>query len=293
MFDSNYKTFWSGTNVASNSDELVADLIAQTKISLKPTINYKQYTTPFYIVDDTIVRVPVTVTGKTGSTLHKEFQKGVPIPANAVASAPSEGDCHLTVFHQPSGKLWEFYKFKRSSTGQCSCSWGGIIEDVKKSNGVVQPMMNASGKMELTGASATSLPVCGGMIFLKELKAWQIPHMLAMAIPNPAPTFIAPALRTDGNTSTSKGKIPAGQIFKFPQDIVLDPKWVPIITMMVVAGRDYGMIVRDKSGCVNFYAEDVRQYGFKTDPYLEFFDSKPIADVMKQFPWSKLKAVNF
>lgn len=263
-------TFWTfKSKIAANSSELVADLVAQTKLAGKTWFNTNQYSTPFYVVPALANKIPMSIIqkGKTLTTtaLHKRLQLGVPV--NESMKPAGGTDAHLTIFD---GKtLFEFWKYSWNK-GKPMAQWGGVIEDVNLSNGVFQPV-----NKELWGSTATSLPVSAGMIMLDELKNGVIPHMLACALPVPAPTFVSPALRTDGNTTTSTGKIPAGQIFKFPADIAIDPKWCAMIKMMVAAVRDHGMIVRDKSGCVNFYGEDQTQYNFPANPYAFYYGGKP------------------
>ena len=107
------------------------------------------------------------------------------------------------------------------------------------------------------------------------------------------PTFISPALRTDGNVSTNTGLIPAGQIFQFPADVVIEQTWTPLTKMMVAAVRDYGMILRDRAGCTCFYIEDISHWGLGKEPYKAYYGNKPLWDVIEQYPFNQLKAVSF
>lgn len=269
--------------VSAQSDAFVAELINQTKGPGKTWMNSYQYSTPIYWVDSNTPKVPVAIVqnGNTLSSLalHQELQKGVPIPVNALPAAGTDGT--ITFIDVDSLKLYEFWQFAKVN-GQWQANWGGIINNVQTDG--VMPIVNG----EHWGATATSLPASAGMILLSELASGAIPHALAFAIPSPKYAFVSPANRSDGDGDKL---IPEGTAFKFPADIVIDPSWCPMIKMMVTAVRDYGMILRDRSGCVNFYAEDPTQYGFKTDPYLAYYNGLQLWDIILQFPWDKLKAI--
>ena len=83
---------------------------------------------------------------------------------------------------------------------------------------------------------------------------------------------------------------PEGTRFRFPANIYIDPSWPPIIQMMVVAVRDYGMVLRDIAGSVAFFGEDPSVYG-GGDPYSQYFGGQQIWEVMDKFPFDKLQAL--
>ena len=70
-----------------------------------------------------------------------------------------------------------------------------------------------------------------------------------------------------------------------------------MVKMLVVAGRDYGFVVKDKTGAgVGFGMEGLAQYGI-TDGMAEikkYMGGKEIWDVLgenKEFPWAQLQAI--
>ncbi len=280
----------SVNTVLPNSAALVASLVADTKI-VSPFIATTSYSTPYYIVNSSTPKVPVYIVqnGVTlvNTTLNTETQKGVPIPAGVIAAAGRDG--HLTVYDTSTDTLYEFWRFQVVN-GRYEASWGGILYNASTSNGAMPVVTNRSGGKEYWGATATGLPAIGGTILLKELQAGVIPHALAFAMINPKNTFVSPATRSDG-PSTALNAVPEGTRFRLPANVYIDPNWAPIIKMMVVAVRDYGMVLRDKSGSVNFYAEDTTPTHGTTNPYTPYLTNGAVWSTIGQFPWSQLIAV--
>lgn len=269
------KTFWRNTDEHLSPVSMVKDLVNQANVPGGIWINISTYSTTFYNKNANVKKSPVFVVQegkvKDKTRLHKRFQMGVPITPGTV---PSQGtDRILTIFD---GKtLYEFWQF-RFANGRYECSWGGVIEDVLKSDGVMPTFGH-----EPWGASASSLPIIAGTITINDLKKEKIEHLLAVTLPHPAPYFVTPATRTDGYTGESTGKIPYGQIIQYRKDISIKSTWPPIVKMIVTAGRDYGFILRDKSGAVCFNAEDPRPTGFDFAPYL---GNKKIYEIVEKIP---------
>lgn len=266
-----------------NSNELVKELVNQTTWGGKAWINYYEYSTPLYFVNSSTPKYPLQIiqNGKPlgGLKLYEECIKGVPIPSNAVPAAGN--DKTITIIDVDTKKLYDFWLFENNN-GNYQAAWGGILNNVDTDG--TMPMPGG----ERWGATATGLPAIAGTILYSELEKGVIPHALAFAIPKCKNISVAPATGNDGQVD---GLIPQGTKFQFPKDIEINPTWAPIMKMMVTAVRDYGMYLRDTSYAVNFYAEDVSQY--KDKPYWFFFGEMQIWDLMPQFPWNKLKAVNF
>ena len=270
-----------------NSENFVRELLKNLH-KAKPGINAAHYSTPLYRVNSTTPKSPVRIVQngrpQTETVLGRECLKGVPLPQKVRAADGTDG--HLTILETDTGKLYEFWKFKKVNS-RWQASWGGILENVKTSDGIMPRVTNASGGEEAWGATATGLPVIAGTILIEELKTGKIPHALAFAIPRAKKgKFIWPARRTDGTTSAPNA-IPEGARFRLPEDIPMDPRWLPLTRMLVEAVRDYGMILRDQAGAVVFYGEDPTPTG--SDPYR---DMKP-TEAMEQFPWEKLQALDF
>lgn len=281
--------FWNtkigARSPAANSQALVAELVAQ--LAGNPGwFNYKEWSTPFYVVTGGPT-VKVSVPGKEATKLHQELQKGVPVPANAAPGAGADGHC--TIYDKATDTLYEFWQFRKDGAGNWTCSWGGILKNASASNGVMPKVKNNQGGDEVWGATASSLPVIGGTIMVSEVRNGRIPHALALNIIRPAKgKFVAPALRTDG-WFDGQNAIPMGQRFCWPQDIPIPLDATPLAKMIIEAGRDYGMVVRDTAGAVVFNGEDPGQYG--ADPFAQSFGGKPLWEVMRQIPWDRLIAI--
>ena len=143
------------------------------------------------------------------------------------------------------------------------------------------------------GATATSLPLLGGLIGISELRSGHIDHALAMAIPHAATGVVAfPAQRSDGNEHDS-AEIPEGTRFRLnPKVDVARLAVPPVVKILAEAAQRYGMIVRDQSGAVSLYAQDPTPLG--TNPYYGahgLFDGLSPASIMRAFPWSDLEVV--
>lgn len=276
----------------ANSANYVNEFVANTQLA-GPWINITQYSTPYYIVDSSATKAPVSIVQNgqtlTWTALYQVCQQGIPIPANVAASGGLDGE--ITIYDKSADKLYEFWQFKKVN-GQWQASWGGIIDNASTSSGIMPTVKNTLGGDEQWGATATGLPTIGGTMLLKEVQAGVIPHELAVAIVRPATwtNYVWPAQRSDG-WYTGPNAIPEGTRFRFPANITIDPNWSPIVKMMVIAIRDYGMIVRDQASSVVFTAEDPTQYGKGEDAYAPYFGGLQLWDVMKQFPWDKLQAL--
>ena len=90
-----------------------------------------------------------------------------------------------------------------------------------------------------------------------ELQAGRIDHALAFAIPHTKlwKSWSWPAQRSDGDTDSADA-IPEGARFRLPADLDIDALRLPPVTAAIAkAVQRYGMVLRDKSGAVSFYAE--------------------------------------
>jgi hypothetical protein len=142
------------------------------------------------------------------------------------------------------------------------------------------------------GASASSLPLVGGLITLEDLERGRIDHALAIAAPDiRSNAFVWPAQRTDG-TSSSPTALPEGAHLRLDPNLDLASLGLPPLTLMIArAAQDYGIIVRDNSrSVVSFFAQDPTPTG--TDPYSGrngYFEGKYPTQIFESFPWSHLE----
>jgi hypothetical protein len=142
------------------------------------------------------------------------------------------------------------------------------------------------------GASATGLPLLGGLVTNADLQRGSITHALAMSLVETAPaTFTWPAQRTDGSTfSSGITAIPEGTRFRLDPSLDVNSLRVPtIVKMLARAAQTYGIVVRDKAGSVALYGQDPKS--LVTNPWPTTFDNQYPNYVLAQFPWSRLQVV--
>ena len=265
------------------------DTVAQNQAARTgPWIATNQSGTPLYRVAATqpLVRVQLH-TGWWGDTLQTAYES-VPVPADA---RPGTGaDAHMVVWQPSTDRYWEFFHMRKLADGW-HADYGGAIKDVSQSAGYFSTASWPGLSQSYWGATATSLPLAGGLMRIDELKAGTIPHALALAIPFARPrAWSFPAQRTDGTSSDPAG-IPEGARFRIDPTLDLSKLKMPRVTrMMAVAAQRYGIVVVDQTGwAVGFRAEDNRPTG--SDPYYGsggLFGGLYPNDLLASFPWDHL-----
>jgi hypothetical protein len=241
-------------------------------------INTSQYSTPVYTVTPGQATVHVTL-DKYDPGLQAAFDR-VPIPANAQPAAGTDG--HMVIWQPATDTMWEFWRAVKLADGW-HAPYGGRMRNVSTNPG---HFTDPPG----WGATATSLPLLGGLMRTEEVRQGHIDHALALAIPQAASKVYSwPAQRTDGNVD-SPNAIPEGTRFR------LDPKlnlasipMSPMTRMMAVAAQKYGIVVRDIAGSVTFFGEDPTPTG--SDPWGTFFGQKYPSALLAEFPWASLQAL--
>jgi hypothetical protein len=254
-----------------------------------PWIQTDSYSTPLYQVGPNQRRVHVTLyQGHAAGrrSLQRAFNR-VPIPPYAKPAAGSDG--HMTVWQPSTDMLWEFWQARKQS-GAWHATWGGAMKHVSRSPGYYTRAA-WPGALLNWGSTASSLPVIGGTMLIRELRAGQIRHALAMVVPNPrARQYSWPAQRTDG--SGPQGELPEGARLRLPASLNLDAMHLPRITLMMArAAKRYGLIVRDRSAGVGFFAQDP---GAAPNPYdgaHGLFGGRSPTQILARFPWRKLRVL--
>ncbi len=270
------------TSSAPDSSTLVSSLVNYVYNGDGiPWINSSSSSTPIYTVPLDQPDVSVTLTEANLALQHALDE--VPLPANA---QPAAGNDHELVVWQPStDTMWEFWKLQQASDGAWTAGWGGKINDLSQNPGYY------TGADQLWGATATSLPLLGGLITIDDLERGRIDHALAMAVPNAAyEEYTWPAQRDDGWDHATDA-IPEGTRFRIPTDVDLRAMNLPPVTLeLALAAQRYGIIVRDQSDNVAFFAEDPTPTG--TNPYAGFWQGQLPDHLMGAFPWSLLQVVD-
>ncbi|HEX4753920.1 MAG TPA: hypothetical protein VH268_13570 [Solirubrobacterales bacterium] len=273
--------------LAAQSSTYVAELVSQVE-SAGAWINTEEYSTPVYTVGPGQPRVAVEVVNQSGGWIApalKSALSSVPLPPGAKPAAGT--DEHLVVW-QPSGnEMWEFWGL-REEGGKWVTSYGGAMKDVSGSPGYYTSS-SWPGAEPIWGATATSLPLVGGLMTIKQLESLKIEHALSMAIPYPGSDYVWPAQRGDGWVN-SPGAIPEGTIFRLPKSVNLKSLELTALGLAIAeAAQKYGMVVRDTSSCVCLYGEASTTSGAK--PYAQIFGGKMPSDLLANFPWTELVAI--
>lgn len=274
--------------LSSNSTGFVNELVANCRLA-GPWIATTQYSAPVYTVDASTPKEKVFIPNGQGSINDVELQKGIGIPPNIKAAGGTDG--HVCIYDKSTDKLYDFWQF-RFQNNRWEASSAGILPNQSTSQGILPRYANGN----WNSATATHLPLTGGLIMLSELKAGVIPHALCYSLVRPNSGFVWPALTSDGYYSGANA-IKEGQRFRFPANISINASWTPLTKMLVIAVRDYGMVLRDTGGAISFYVEDPTPYGQNEhvlDPYMagkNLWDIMGTKDAEKEFPFSKLQAL--
>ena len=251
-----------------------------------PWISTKAYSTPIYVVAANQANVYVKEDNTDPSPSLQSAFSAVPLPANARPAAGN--DAQLTVWQPSTDRLWEFWGMTHQSDGW-HARWGGAMENVSKSPGYFTPSSWHQAQYNW-GATATSLPLVGGLITLQDLQRGEIDHALAIALPVAhASVWSWPAQRTDGSSNATDA-VPEGTRFRVDPALDIAALNLPPLTrMLALAAQRYGVVVRDTSGVVDFYGEDPTPTG--TNPWNVIINNQPIWQLMSRFPWGHLQAL--
>jgi hypothetical protein len=280
-------SFWnrplgSHEPVRATSHAYVNELLRQLD-DYHPWFNTTSYSVPVYVVprNQPTQRVKLDT---WGPDLQQAFD-AVPIPRRARAALGT--DASLTIWQPSTNRLWDFWVM-RSVKGHWNARWGGEMEDVSSSPGY----FTHEGQTNNWGATATGLPLLGGLVTFADLKRGYINHALAMAlVETKRADWTWPAQRTDGNTF-SKGitaPIPEGMRFRLDPKLNIDKlNLPPIDAMLAKAAQKYGIVVRDKAGSVVLYGQ---QPVSKANPWPAAFGNQYPNNVLALFPWSHLQAL--
>jgi outer membrane biosynthesis protein TonB len=253
-----------------------------------PAINTTSWSVPIYTVSASQATVRVALVNATSTALQSAWS-AVPLPSNAKPAAGS--DEHLVVWQPSTNKMWEFWGLEKPK-GTWQASWGGAMGNVASDKGVYGPEA-WSGATTSWGASASSLPIAGGLITFEDLERGVINHALAIAVPNVRENeYASPAQRTDG-AMLGLSTLPEGAHLRLESGLDLAALHLPPFTLMLArAAQRYGIIVRDRSSNIAFYGQDPVPLG--TEPYTGstgYFEGKSPAQLLAGFPWSHLQVL--
>ena len=291
-------SFWneplaSDAPLATNSSALVGDLDTQVAgleaSNQGPWINTRDWSVPIYTVAARQPTVRVRLVAAFAEHALQASWNAVPLPP---AAQPALGkDAHLVVWQPSRDRLWEFWHLQHSASGW-SAEWGGAMRHVSTSSGVYGPR-SWPGAKPWWGASASSLSIAGGLITLEDLQRGSIDHALAISITNVrAGVYASPAQRDDG-VSGDPLALPEGARLRLPASLDLDALHLPKLTLEIArAAQRYGLVVRDRSFAIAFFAQDPIPTG--TEPYAGvdgYFEGRYPNELLAAFPWSQLQVL--
>ncbi len=265
--------------LASDSSTLVSTLNWEVG-NYGTWINSDHWSTGVYTVAADQPTVHVTL-DQNKPRLQADFNQ-VPLPPDAHPAAGTDG--HLVVWQPSTQTMWEFWQLHTDGSGNWHTSYGGKMTNVSSNPGYFQQF----------GATATGLPIVGGLMTLQEETDGAINHALQIAIPHArAGVWVYPAQRSDGDNPQTSA-IPEGTRFRLPANLFINPLWPRQTQMMARAVQKYGMIVDDQSGSVSFRAEDpylfYQQNHF--DPYGPYaYGGLSPSQLLAFFPWTQLQVV--
>jgi hypothetical protein len=270
------------------SSEALSAALARQAQTIGSMINTVRYSTPVYTVGPRQARVPVRI-NRADRALDRAVSQ-VPLPGDAKPAAGTDG--HLVVWQPSTDTMWEFWRLRREAGGW-RAGYGGRILGVRQSPGYYRRRRSARGEVveeSSWGATATGLPLVGGLITPDELHSGKIDHALALAVPRVEAGVVAfPAQRSDGRYE-GPGAIPEGARFRLDPNLSLGALGLPpALRVIAVAAQRYGMIVRDGSSAVSLYAEDPTPTG--SDPYPALFSGLKPYKFAALFPWDRLQLV--
>jgi hypothetical protein len=187
-----------------------------------------------------------------------EFPRRIPIPANAVASPPVDGDNHLCIIDQRRKLEWGMWWARKNSKG----GWGtglGAVTDLA-GTGVSAPWYAEERQLDAHRARASGFPLIAGLICVEEIRAGRIEHALVFAYDRCRTGFFVPPASTAQvtvlGTKNSTG-IPMGG------RIQLDPSWDVEHSALTRSGKtiaralqEYGAYCGDYAGANVLYAEN-------------------------------------
>jgi len=239
------------------------------------------YGVPIFRADADTPRVQVTCTMADWGPCPLE---GEPIPIPPEARPSSGHDGAMVVIDDSSGRVYDFWQAKRTSSGHWTLSWGTWAAlDGDGSGG-------ESGGVA-GGATGAGVNVLAGVVRRAEIRAGRIDHALAFASHwSCAGVFRYPATKTDGQ-STSWRCLPEGA--RLQLDPSIDVAGIPGITPGEVAVakalQTYGAYLRDSGGTAMGFAFETPTGG--DDPYpsvarfpWDYYD-------MPHIPWSHLRVL--
>jgi hypothetical protein len=212
---------------------------------------------------------------------------------------PSQGsDANMVIYNPTTDTEFDFWRVANLYP-RPTAWWGGRLDSESSSDGIFPAPY---------GASASGLPLLGGLPLIREAQVGQINHVVAFNVPQlqcvQPPR--APATRDDCNNPGSYN-LEEGLRFRLPPSYNISQKLAtatPFVRTVATAAKRYGMIVTNGSGGeVTMRLENPRtclpseaQQQCNADPNNPWPALLGVApnqmfSALDQFPWAALEAL--
>ena len=220
---------------------------------LNLVVSLRQWTVAVHGAAPDTVRTDVALTNTWGTGLTR--LEGVPMPAGVLPDPA--GDGHLTVVQPSTGCVYDLFR-ARTVDGAWVADWANAI--TADSSGIYPDGM---------GTRAAGFSAALGLIWPEEIERGRIDHALVFAYPHTSSSWVAPATRTDGRTTTA-GALPIGARLRLDPSLDLSTLGLSRTERIIArALQEYGMVLGDTSGGFTLYAAHPR--GLGQDPYPSLF----------------------
>lgn len=238
-----------------------------------------------------LAAVPIPV-GPNGERFEVAYGRGI---------AGGQGADQQAVIYNPyTGEMWEFWLLKYNATlDRYECGYAGYTVDARTAPEALPNQW---------GARATSLPLVGGLVLQSEIAEGEIRHPVGIALPVIKSGYIPPATRQDAAIvahtvgGDDRDAVPEGAWFRLPAGYPIDGSKPQLWRMLVMAARDYGIIVTDGTGGATTISLDGPQsigtpyYPLAAPMVTQTANGGPLwgsAGVLNTFPWSDLVQVKY
>ena len=216
-------------------------------------VSLRQWTVAVYGAAANTTLTDVALTNTWGSGLTQ--LKGVPMP-NGVVPDPA-GDGHLTVVQPSTNCVYDLFR-ARTVDGAWVANWANAI---KQDSSGIYP--------DAGGTRAAGFSAALGLIWPQEIERGHIDHALVFAYPYTSSAYVAPAMRSDGHTTTV-GALPIGARLRLDPTLDLSTLGLSRTERVIAkALQEYGMVLADTSGGFTLYAAHPLGLGY--DPYQQLF----------------------
>jgi hypothetical protein len=255
--------------------------------NLPMTSDPDQYAIPVYRFDAATPRFTVKMSGYFSSYDAGDSSRvgygfaasiaGVPIPANAIQSAGSDGQ--IVIWDPATATEYSFWQFARKGDGSYIATNG-----YRYHTGAGYYGRFADG---LAGRGAGT-PYFAGLVRKWEIDQGRIDHALAFAYDSPSSDFRFPATKSDGGNfgGVLSTDLPEGARLQL-NPALTDADFSawglsPAARTIARALQTYGMYTIDHSGSSKIYLEDRITAGW---------DASITRDLVRGIPWSAFRVV--